>query len=273
MRLSCSHLHPILLLSLLAACPSKDGVDKTTEDSSITDGTATATESSGEPSTGEPTSATESGLPAECELSDPSVSSQVEVIVEGWPEPPPPGSYNFDVECTIDDVSVDAGIVSTALTCDVDGSMLPALVQMPEAPEGEVAWEAGKAVRLIAYDYFTDPGDRERLFQLRAAADDALLAAAMESPYGTWHSMVFAPLTFAYEYACGPMNSDDRVPLRVDLGIPNGATVSVFAHQRGQLPIDASQTYAIDVEEATTSWSGHNSEYFQVFVRRVRTGG
>lgn len=269
MRLSCSYLPPVLALSLLFACSSNGSGDQTTDESSITDGPGTATMSSAPGSAGEPTS--EGELPAACEEVDPSVSSKAEILASELM--PDFDEYDFDVLCTIMYAGVVAGIegMSIELSCDVDGSThFVGISAMPELPEGEFVWEEGQAVRLIAFAANPDPGDREILFQLRDAADDTLLAAGMQSPHVD-HSAVFAPLTFAYEYACGPHGQD--VPLRIDLGLPGGASAGVFSGHRGQLPIDAEHAYVIDVEEAVGNHCCINELSFKVLVRRVRLGG
>ncbi|MDC0668647.1 hypothetical protein [Nannocystis radixulma] len=256
MRLSYRCLLALVAISLLPACPIKGG---------------------GDPTDGDSTDTTEGDLPAECEQSDPAVSAAVEFVIEGWPVLTS-DDFEFDVLCEVDGVATAAGTVSTDLTCDVDGSSLPAILRMPEAPEGSVAWATGESVRLIAHSSNdVDYGGLERHIQLRAADDDALLAASVQR--GADHidpASIIAPLTFAFEYLCGPLSIEGDsgvISLRLTLGIPNGATTSIFSRHRGQLPIDAAQAYAIDVEEASGNHCCHFSEDFHFLVRRVLTGG
>lgn len=250
-----------MTLACAGACTPKDGEPGETDTTSASStGTEGATEP-GETDTGEPTG----GEQASCEA-EPTDAAEFEYSFD-WAA----DSEKVDVPCEVGAVTVDAGRVTTSFSCDVDGTPGAASLRFAVAPEGPVAWDAGLAVRLQSF-LVGEFGDL-RLVQVRAAADDALLAVAvwggLEGP--DVHE-AFAPLTYGDTPVCGPPTTA-AVPVQLDFEAPWGATLHLMQGQRGSLPIDAELAFAVEVGRAEDGATAHARVWQDVVLRRVRLGG
>ncbi|WAS96809.1 hypothetical protein [Nannocystis punicea] len=254
----------------LSACP---GGEKGTGE---TESGATAGETEGGATAGETVAETQGGatvgeVPAECEQADPAADAGFELTFKDWDA----GSFaDFDVQCVVDAVTVAEAAVTTAMTCEVDGSSEPASLRFAVAPEGAVDWEAGLAVRLrIEKD--GDFADK-RIVQLRAAADDAILAVAVAGGVdnNSGYPEAFLPLIYGYSRVCeGAGDTDGGTPAQIDLSDPGKAELHLISQHRGSLPIDGEHAYAVDAGEVVTGESAHYPVAQDVLLRRVRLGG
>lgn len=273
-------ISPVASLLLLGACsldlknigtPDESGGsvsstgDTTGDATDTTDGTGTdgatdpiltgATESTGAPD--EP--------PAACNESDPSVSADLEVIVDGVP-----GDHKIALPCVVDAVTTEGQTSVTALTCDDDGTPHAVTVRLAVSPEGPVAWGPGDPVTLDSVyenlDVYT-----EARFELRGA-DDALLAAGYFPRVGGLIPGTFDPISVQAVTACGPVGDLDVHSYRLDFELADLPPVSVFSGHRGVLVIDDDERFAIDIGRAIYNDCCHYDENFELLVRRVKTG-
>ncbi|WAS96810.1 hypothetical protein [Nannocystis punicea] len=214
---------------------------------------------------------TDGGFPAECGQADPAADAGFELEFQDWDSLT---GFEADVQCAVDAVTVTAGAVTTAMTCEVEGASAPASLRFGVAPEGPVDWEAGQAVRLVVrrnFDFAT-----QRIVQLRAAADDAILAVAVTggTDNNTGYPQAFLPLEYDYSSVCDPSNdTESGMPAQIDLRGSGEAELHLISHHRGSLPIDAGHAYAVDVGEVVTGESNQFPVSQEVLLRRVRLGG
>ncbi|WP_434417714.1 hypothetical protein [Nannocystis pusilla] len=178
-----------------------------------------------------------------------------------------------NVQCAVDAVTVAGDSVTTAMTCEVDGGSAPASLRFAVAPEGPLDWEAGLAVRLQIDKNFEEAA--QRIVQLRAAADDAILAVAVSGGMdnNSGYPQAFLPLSYGYSKVCEAADTEGGTPAQIDLGGPGDAELHLVSHHRGSLPIDAEHAYAVDVGEVVVGDSNHYPVSQEVLLRRVRVGG
>lgn len=220
--------------------------------------TGTGTETAGETETGEPM------VPAECSQPDPAASAAFQLELEPW---------GHDLLCVVDAIAEVANVVTTTMTCDAEGVPTPASLSFAVAPEGKVDWQTGAEVRLVPHrvtDYVP-----YTIVQLRAAADDALLAVAVAG--GTEHDKVFIeaflPLIYGLSEPCGPGDWEASVPAQVDIDDPDGGEIHLISMHRGSIEIDATHAYVVDVGEVVAGASGRNHFSQEVLLRRVVIDG
>lgn len=244
--------------------PSSSGSETAADTGSDTGSdTDTTTVTGGETDTGD--------VPAACSEQDPAVSAALTLELD-WPEDSTK-DLDIDVQCVIDAADTAGASVVTALTCDVDGASLGAVLTIAAAPEGEVAWVAGQAVHLVARnidDSELDLGFNNHV-SMRLAEDDSLLLAAVRSE-NLW-PQIFAPLTVELELACGPANDFEPVPMQISFTAEEGAKLDVISAHRGELVVDPAVRYAIDVEEVSTGNCCHFIDWHEVLLRRVVVDG
>lgn len=234
--------------------------------------TGTATETATD--TGiETATATDTGeLPAACGEQDPAASAALTLELTGWPEDTTE-DLDIDVQCVIDAVDAAGASVATALTCDVGGEPLAALLTIAAAPEGEVAWVAGQAVHLVARNI--DESELDLGFNnhvsMRLADDDSLLLAAVRSE-NLW-PQIFAPLTVELALACGPADELDPVPMQISFTAEEGAKLDLISAHRGELVVNEAVRFAIDAQEVSTGNCCHYIDWHEVLLRRVVVDG
>lgn len=249
--------------------PTSGASDSSTASTGETTSPTSSTASTGEATTTAATT-TAGEIPAECETSDPAVAADFELQTVDWPDDAPlddPG-----VLCTVDDVTDQAGTVTTALLCDVNGVSLPATLTISAAPEGPVTWAAGDSVRLRHRFYESDPGHINHL-QLRNAADGSVLMFASDSRYDEVIYQDIAPLIFGIELVCREEQQRSMLPALLRFGLPDDQGENGVMHRhRGALPIDASDHYIIDVADAQAS-KYYGNERVVFLLRRVHVGG
>lgn len=206
-------------------------------------------------------------FPPECHMADATADASYELDFLAWT---PIDNFDGDVLCVVEAVTVDAGRVTTAMTCDVEGAPEPASLRFRDAIEGPVDWEAGDEVRLRMF------GRNEFEFihtvELRAAADDAILAVvAHGGSDGNWmFPEAFLPLVYDVSQPCG---EDTDASVQIDIVDPGKAELHLLSMHRGTLAIDAEHLYAVDVGKAVIDPSPHYSVHQEVVLRRVRVGG
>jgi hypothetical protein len=237
------------------------GETTTTTGGATASATVGATETEGESETGEP--------PAECSEPDLAASAAFQLEFMGWENP----GLSADVLCVVDAVTEMANVVTTTMTCDVDGMSAPASLGIAAAPEGEVDWAAGAEVRLVITKNFDLAS--QQIVQLRAAADDAILVVAvaggMDNNAG--YPEAFLPLIYDYSEPCGRGESETGWPAQIDIDDPERGEIHLISWHRGSLPIDDTHVYAIDVGEVVVGDSNHYPVSQDVLLRRVVTGG
>ncbi|MCY0987824.1 hypothetical protein OV203_11865 [Nannocystis sp. ILAH1] len=253
--------------------PATEGSE--TEGETETEGPVTAgeTETEGPTTVGESEGETEGESPAECEQADPAADAAFELVFKDWDEDNF-FTFEYDVQCVVDAVTVADAAVTTAMTCEVDGVSEPASLRFAVAPEGAVDWDPGLAVRLKVeqdYDFAA-----KRIVQLRAAQDDAILAVVtsggMDNNSG--YPEAFLPLIYGYSLVCEGAGDTggDGTPAQIDLSDPGKAELHLISHHRGSLPIDAEHAYAVDAGQVGNDGSPHYPLWQEVLLRRVRVG-
>lgn len=206
-------------------------------------------------------------FPPECHLHELTADASYELEFLHWN---PLGNFDGDALCVVEAVTVNGGLVTTSMTCDVEGAPEPASLRFRDAIEGPVDWEAGDEVRLRAF------GRNEFEFihtvELRAAADDAILAVvAHGGSEGNWmFPEAFVPLLYSVSQPCG---EETDASVQIDIVDPGKAELHLMSKRRGTLAIDAEHEYAVDVGKAVIDPSPHYSVHQEVVLRRVRIGG
>jgi hypothetical protein len=251
----------ILLSAALALGCDPKGQGADTDASGETDDSQT-TDTSVDTDDSEPTD-TAGPLPADCSEADPETRGEFKVLIDGEFK-----DHELAVPCTVDAVETVEASSVTKLTCDKEGAALAVEVHLSVAPEGEVSWAAGESVKLKSSyeDQFVESDQR---LELRRA-DDTLLVAALAS--GAFAPDIFAPLTIKRTEACGSPDDDSAASYQLDLALAGQPPLSLFSGQRGELPIAAGESFAVDVASAKYNECCHSSESFRLLVRRVKTG-
>lgn len=214
--------------------------------------------------------------PACFEPADPAVAAGFALDLSAWALANDE-QYAVDVACAVDAVDVVGGQVATAMTCDVEGAPLAAVLTIDAAPEGPVAWAAGDAVRLKAES--TDLSELamppDRVVQLRVAADDALLVAAIDFG-GDLAAPWYAPIVVDTTAVCGPEDgAGEPNPLMLDFSLLDAPeqAVTLFQGHRAALGVaDEEVVFAIDVAQANTNNCCHFLRDYEVLIRRVNAG-
>jgi hypothetical protein len=239
-----------LALTALTACKplpaepgateSSSGTQSSTDDPSSTTGESPT--STGDTSTGT------GGLPVECDTPDPAVSAAFAVELPDWPADVTLPLFEF-VTCTIDQVTPTANTVTTAFTCDVEGTPRPVVATIAAAPEGDVIWLPGEMVRLSHADFIGEGKTRQLI--IRRPDDDALLVLGIDWGNGDALEGQVTPLTVDIDFPCDPGGGESYAPTRLRFALPGDqAEVAIFSGHRDVLPIDGDNQYVIDVAEA-----------------------
>lgn len=207
-------------------------------------------------------------VPAECVEMDPTVAAGFSFEIEGVP-------INgmgivVDSECTIGGVTSELGVVSTELTCAIEGEMKSVVFGIAEAPEGPVVWKQGESVHVFAYSG-DDMGTDTHEVVMRATGDDALLAYATDSENNEGIVWGIKPLTVEIALVCDAYDVPAQ-PARLDFKNPQGQELILFSAHRGFLAIDDTQGHAIDVAYAEASGT-HLEQVQRILVRHVISGG
>lgn len=272
----------LALLALFTACvpKSSEGDDDdtgtseigtteigTTEPTTQADSTGdSADETAG--SGGDSDSDTAGEPPPECDPpGEAGAAAGFSLDLPGWPHVNP-SAYDYAVVCNVDAVTDG----ETALTCDVDGALLPATLWISDAPEGDATWAAGMTVLLIAESEDLEDTDNDAMhFVLRDMADDSMLAVGVSADYLT--SGWFSPISVHQQLACGAVdNGIDGGPteLELEFSVGDADTIVLSANHRGSLPAGGGQMFAIDVDRAVTNLCCHSTvSLFNVLARRV----
>lgn len=289
MRLT--YLEAVCTLTLIAACPGKEGGETDPQDASSSSGGASetgtaatdvpgATEAAGDATTGDATVGdatvgdetlgdTGQAFPGECVETDPAVSAAFTIDLSAWPIDPM-NHFVEGVPCVVDGVVSEGDTVSTALTCMHEGLPVAATLVLAAAPEGEVAWAAADAVKLSSSRWVDgDVGDKGRDVQLRGS-DDSLLVSGIDEINGDAVEGRFLPLKLTFDNVCAA-ELDAEYPVRIEFSAQGQAPVAIFSGHRAALPIDGAAVFAIDVEKAVSN--GLHDVEFKVLLRRVATGG
>lgn len=206
-------------------------------------------------------------VPAECVELDPTVAAGFSFDIEGVPIKEL-GAL-VDSDCTIVGVATELGVVSTEMTCDIEGAMKSVVFGIAEAPEGLVVWKQGDSVHVFAF-YGEDLGGSYNVV-MRAAGDDALLAYATDSEMNEGVKGSIKPLTVEVALVCDAYDVPAQ-PARLDFKNPQGQELGLFSGHRGFLAIDDTQGHAIDVAYAEAS-NLHLEQVQRMLVRHVITGG
>lgn len=263
-------------MGLLLGCIERAALDSEDSDSGEGETEVVATDS-GVDSEEPPDDDTGDGVPAECAGPDPAVDAGFELALAGED---PHSSYGIDAVCAVDAVAVEDDSVVTALTCTIAGAARQATLTLPVVPEGAVAWSPGKQVHVIAYSDYDDEVDTgwHRKVEVRVAGSEELLLLAVEDADETLGAQMpapwFAPLMVEVVPACGPEGaSDGLMPLALSVRDLDDNVVEVVSGHRAALPIDAEQSYAIDVQDATSGHCCHYTRHYHLIVRRAVTVG
>lgn len=92
--------------------------------------------------------------------------------------PAAPDSIGYFGHCTVDSVTTAGGTVTTEIRCEHENdTLLPAMLEIAAAPEGDVVWKAGDKVVLEENAF--DEGDGWRVYQSRLRPFLALASAAV----------------------------------------------------------------------------------------------
>ncbi|MFY0530803.1 hypothetical protein [Nannocystis pusilla] len=106
--------------------------------------------------------------------------------------------------CTIDAVTLEAGMVVTALTCDDAGVPRPLGVSIRAAPDGDVTWAAGDSVQLDSFATDYDVLDLTRGVTMRTPDRQELLLVAVAGAEEADAPTRFAPLLYEVQELCAP---------------------------------------------------------------------
>ncbi|MDC0667916.1 hypothetical protein [Nannocystis radixulma] len=253
---------PSFALVLLVACGPGAG----SSDTASSSGDSPATTTGDDPTTTSDT--TGPALPPECESSDPLVAAGFAVEFPDWPADVSLPSFEFFV-CDIDEVTTGTGVVTTNLTCDVEGTPRPVVVTIDAAPEGEVAWAAGQTVRL-RHDDFEGDGSTKYLHMHRVDDEDDVLILALDSTEGDALEVWAAPLTIDIEFVCDPdMGAGQSHPTLLRFALPDGSdSLGLVSGHRGVLGIDDESQYVIDLAESFGN-DLHPEDRVNFLVRRT----
>lgn len=280
----------ILLASLALACgPDTADPDDPTADPSTSEATESSASSAPTtgvaPDTGDSETATTTGGPDEtttvtdgpvettepattgeppaCSDVDPTTAAEFRVQLDAWPGQAD-DDHAVDRTCVIDAVDLDAGLVVTRVTCDVDGTPRSARIEISAAPEGVVDWQPGQTIALhsvVVKDEFS--GDRE--LQLTLEGDPAAL---LLDGRDWWDGPIpqaqqIGPILREVVSTC-ELSEDNRNELRYSLD--SGEFISLRSGFRGGLVIDPSHLYAVDLAMSGLD-QFHNNEHS--LIRRI----
>ncbi|MCY1058372.1 hypothetical protein [Nannocystis sp. SCPEA4] len=232
------------------------------------DTTATATDTSPDTDTD-----TESE-PAMCPEADPAVDATFAVTLFDWP-----GTWTemhfIDVLCIVDAVTLEGGMVVTALTCDHEGEPRLATVSIVAAPEGDVTWAAGDSVQLDSMALDDDVSVPTRAVTMRTPDKQQLLLVAVDGAEEADEPTRFEPLLYTTAEFCDlpPWGDDGGILATVTLERPMGASLSLNSGTRGSFAADAGRVYAFDLREAVVGACCHGNDILQLLVRRVAIDG
>jgi hypothetical protein len=214
--------------------------------------------------------------PAACAApADPAVAAAFALDLSAWALENDE-QFGVDVACVVDAVDVVDAEVVTAMTCEVEGVPLATGLTIDAAPEGEVAWAAGAAVRLEAFSVdLSDLGmPPDRVVELRAADDDALLVAAIDVG-GDLAAPWYAPIVIDTTVVCAPEEAwGVPSPLMLDFSRIDApeAGVTLFEGHRAALDVAGDASFMIDVRRANTNNCCHFLRDFEVLIRRIQVG-
>lgn len=204
------------------------------------------------------------GAPPECNEVDPAVSAAFTLELPDWPHGDAE-DFEYDVQCDVDAVSAVGGEVETALSCDL---ALVAVLRIPVAPEGDVAWAVDDLVRLVITNNIDLGLSTVRAVEMRRLDDDELLVSAVNSNFDGGYESRFAPLIVEQQFPCGIPEAP--VPTRMDFFRSESEGIEVFSGHRGWLAMTSDEGYAIDVEAAIAE-EFHFGAPIKIVARRIRT--
>ncbi len=246
------------------ASPTETSPDPDDSDSGESGATDTSTTSEPEDTD------TDTGEEGSCPAADPATAASYKVMLNGWPGQ---SDEEHDVErsCMVDAVSSGGTVVTTKLTCDVDGVPLGAQFEVSAAPEGEVDWSVGQAVTLRAYR-FNDEFGQEIDLQVTLLDDPTALLVHGQDWWGdnVPTTQMIGPILRERTGSCiGPAGVDEAL-FELTYSFMMGANVSIMSGHRGALPIDPTHVYAIDLAHSSEGPEPHGSEHS--LIRRVKGG-
>lgn len=154
----------LIPLVLTSGCPEpgsgEEGDNGVTTAGTGSGSEGSSTSSSGSTTTGADSSSTDPGetdpgptggdeVPTECVDVDPAVDAHASHNLATWPIA---SMFDLSVPCTVDAISeVDGGArLLTEMTCDYDGGVWPATLEIPAPFSGPAAWGVGEIVNLRA---------------------------------------------------------------------------------------------------------------------------
>lgn len=209
---------------------------------------------------------TTTGEPYECGDMDPATVAEFRIVFDAWPDLVL-NEHEFDRTCTIDSVDVEAGMVITRITCDVDGTPRTATIETSSAPEGPPDWQAGQSVALHSRD-FSDEYGNDSVLQLTLSDDPMALlidGRRWSDNNSSDTTLQIGPIRRELLTTCYP-GEDDFNQLRYSL--ESGVKLDLYSGFRGSLAIDSEHAYAIDLVGSGV-WLYHDREHS--LIRRVRT--
>lgn len=208
---------------------------------------------------------TDTGGAGGCAAPDPATAADFEVALDGWPGQT---DEEHDVErvCTIDGVTDDGEMVTTAVTCDVDGVPLSATFAIATAPEGAVDWAIGQSVTLRAYSFADDFGSDIRL-RVTLAENPAVLLVDGQDWWGDSvpKSQTIGPIERQIAMTCEVSFDEQHYVLSYSL--VGGPSVTIMSGHRDALALDATHAFAIDLAQVGVDCC-HGSEHS--LIRRVK---
>lgn len=199
-----------------------------------------------------------------CFFPDPDIAGYYKVTPIDWPDQSE-DEHNFTRACVIETVVDDGDVVTTALTCDVDGTPREVSLVLASPAAGAVDWQTDDAVTLRSIT-FGDELESDDSFTLTRISDAVLLADG-----GYWFGDDVPTLR-----QIGPISRERTAECTVDLdkkiyeltySISGVDSVSVWSGNRDILDADPGHAYAIDLDHSSSDCC-HGSE--RGLVRRVK---
>jgi hypothetical protein len=249
--------------------PGPDDTSTTSEpgDPDSGDSDTSTTSEPGDTDTDTDTDTGDEGL---CPAADPATAASYTVVLDAWPGQSD-AAHDVERSCMVDAVSSDGTVVTTKLTCDVDGVPLGAQFEVSAAPEGEVDWSVGQAVTLRAYR-FKDEFGQEIDLQVTLLDDPTALLVHGQDWWGdnVPPTQMLGPILRERTSSCiGPAGMDE-LSFGFYYSLIMVSIVFILSGHRGALPIDPTHVYAIDLAHSSEGPEPHGSEHS--LIRRVKGG-
>ncbi|MBZ5713140.1 hypothetical protein [Nannocystis pusilla] len=249
--------------------------ESTATAATATDATATSADTTATTGDTSPDTDTDTGSePAMCPEADPAVDATFAVTLLDWPEAWTEMHF-IDVLCTVDAVTLEGGMVVTALSCDHEGEPRLATVSIVAAPEGDVTWAAGDSVQLDSMALDDDVSLPTRAVTMRTPDEQQLLLVAVDGAEEADEPTRFEPLLYTIAEFCDlpPWGDINGVVATVTLESPMGPSLSLNSGTRGSFAADPGEVYAFDLAEAVVGACCHGNDILQLLVRRVAIDG